>query len=204
MTLLEAEGLSEEVARRRRGGRGTEHRITSKAAGAHDFFVTPAWVTEALLDREVFAGPIWEPACGNGAMSRVLEAAGYAVHSTDLVDRGYGEGGVDFLAQPFPVAVHPGSIVTNPPFSLAGDFARHALGLGVRKVALFGRLGFLEGQKRAAFFERHPPSRVWIFARRATLWAGDAPDPKERGGRQAFAWFVWERGHPPAAPGWIR
>lgn len=204
---MTAEGLfpAEEVARRRRGGRGTEHRIRSKAEGAHDFFVTPVWVTEALLEREVFPGPVWEPACGDGAMSRVLEAAGYPVLSTDLVDRGYGQGGLDFLASSLPVQICR-SIVTNPPFSLAGEFARHAVGLGVRKVALFGRLGFLEGQKRAAFFERHPPSRIWIFARRATLWAGgaEAPEHKDRGGRMAFAWFVWERGHPPAAPGWIR
>ena len=40
-----------------------------------DFFPTPAWATEALVDNERFDGDIWECACGNGAMSRVLEGA---------------------------------------------------------------------------------------------------------------------------------
>jgi hypothetical protein len=40
---------------------------------------------------ERFNGDIWEPACGDGAMSRELAAAGHTVISTDLVDRGYGE-----------------------------------------------------------------------------------------------------------------
>ena len=55
---------------------------------------------------------IWEPACGDGAMSRILEAAGHTVISTDLVDRGYGRGGHDFLADHETMADH---IVTNPP-----------------------------------------------------------------------------------------
>jgi hypothetical protein len=38
-----------------------------------DFFPTPAWATFALVDNGPFQGEIWECACGNGAMSRVLE-----------------------------------------------------------------------------------------------------------------------------------
>jgi hypothetical protein len=38
-----------------------------------DFFQTPAWATYALIDNEKFSGEIWESACGDGAMSRVLE-----------------------------------------------------------------------------------------------------------------------------------
>jgi hypothetical protein len=39
-----------------------------------DYFPTPAWATHALIDNEVFEGDIWESACGNGAMSQVLES----------------------------------------------------------------------------------------------------------------------------------
>lgn len=55
-----------------------------------DFYATPAPSTEALLSVEQFEGNIWEPCCGEGHISRVLEDAGYTVQSTDLVDRGYG------------------------------------------------------------------------------------------------------------------
>ena len=38
-----------------------------------DFFPTPPWATHALMDNEEFIGSIWECACGNGAMAKVLE-----------------------------------------------------------------------------------------------------------------------------------
>ena len=62
-----------------------------------DFFPTPSWATHALMDVEPFVGDIWECACGDGAMSEVLQSTGNRVVSSDLVDRGYGEGEVDFL-----------------------------------------------------------------------------------------------------------
>ena len=62
-----------------------------------DYFPTPAWATHALIDNEKFDGEIWESACGDGAMSTVLEKTGRPVRSTDLFDRGYGDAGVDFL-----------------------------------------------------------------------------------------------------------
>lgn len=60
-----------------------------------DFFPTPAWATHALIDNEAFHGDIWECACGNGSMAEVLETTGSRVISTDLIHRGYGEGGHD-------------------------------------------------------------------------------------------------------------
>jgi len=71
--------------------------VSGYAREGRDFYATPAWVTEALLQHVTFRGPVWEPCCGDGAMSRVIEQAGYRVHSSDLVDRGYGEAGIDFL-----------------------------------------------------------------------------------------------------------
>ena len=48
--------------------------------------------------------------------AEVLEACGHRVVSTDLVDRGYGEVGRDFLAETqLPVGVT--AIVTNPPMA---------------------------------------------------------------------------------------
>ena len=38
-----------------------------------DFFPTPRWATFALVDNEKFSGNVWECACGDGAMSRVLK-----------------------------------------------------------------------------------------------------------------------------------
>lgn len=173
-----------------------------------ELYATPANCTEALLAVESFQGAVWEPACGNGAIVRVLAAEGIATAATDLHDWGFGtpgidvETGVDFLTTTCLLAPN---VVTNPPFSLAEEFAAHAQHLGARKVALFLRLAFLEGEaRRKGIFTTHPPCRVWVMSRRRTLWRADDPNPRETGGTMAFAWFVWERGHKGApVVGWL-
>ena len=72
--------------------------VSSYDRKGRDFCATPNWVTEALLQRFQFRGPIWEPCCGAGAMSTVLAEHGYEVVSTDIADCGFGASGVDFLA----------------------------------------------------------------------------------------------------------
>lgn len=187
--------------KRRRSSAGSSR--TSTKRQALDFFVTPGWATEALLEREVFPGKVWEPACGDGAISRLFVAAGYRVRSTDLAVRRFSpSGGVDFLAQDTAPGV--GSIVTNPPFARWTEFAAHALRLGVRKVALLSKVTSLEGIGRQRLFAEHPPSRVWVFARRVNMHAGDkvGDGPAEIQGI-AFSWFVWERHHTGTQIGWI-
>jgi hypothetical protein len=85
--------------------------------GGPDFFPTPRWATFALIDNEAFKGNIWECACGDGAMSRVLEQAVRSVYSSDLYERGYGDHGHDFL-NPHRSA---DNIVTNPPYNCAAQ-----------------------------------------------------------------------------------
>lgn len=179
-------------------------RLTNGQREANDFYRTPPIATRALLEREKFPNAVWEPACGDGAMSKVLKAAGYFIKSTDLHDYGYGEQ-LDFLQT---TKLIGRSIVTNPPFKLADAFALHALSLpGLRKLALFQRLAWLEGMARHdTLWSKHPPTRVWIFSFRVTLWRGDEAQPKDTGGTMALAWYVWDldavlRGPPQI--GWI-
>ena len=106
-----------------------------------DYFPTPAWATYALIDNEKFLGDIWECACGNGAMSRVLATTGCSVISSDLHDRDYGEAGLDFLA----TARHADNIITNPPFNRAEGFVTAGVQKAKQKFALLLRLAFLEG-----------------------------------------------------------
>jgi hypothetical protein len=164
-----------------------------------DFCATSPEGTAALLEVERFDGPIWEPACGDGAMSRVLESAGYQVVSTDLVNRGYGTPRVDFLMEPRALAPN---IVTNPPFKLLTPFMRHALALSPRKLALLLRLQCLEGVERRAIYESAPLARVWVFSARLAIQRGGG-DSTGRG-TMAFAWFVWDRDHRGAPTlGWL-
>lgn len=153
-----------------------------------DYFPTPEWATYALIDNERFEGKIWEPACGDGAMSRVLEQTGCPVISTDLFDRGYGEAGVDFLK----ANLVSDNIVTNPPYNSAESFVRIGLALSRRKMALLLRLAFVEGANRQrTIFAKTPPTRIWVFSERITFYPAGAI---QRGsGTTAYAWFVWDQ-----------
>lgn len=155
----------------------------------NDFYPTPPEVTRALLKVEAFPSEIWEPACGNGAMSKVLEQAGYPVVSTDLEPRDYGEK-MDFLYAHVLLAEN---IVTNPPFKIAQQFAMRALDLGCLKLALLCKLQFLEGQERSTWLRDTPLQTVHVFQNRISM--GRNGVKYENGGMMAFAWFVWEKGY---------
>jgi hypothetical protein len=153
-----------------------------------DFFPTPGWATYALTESESFRGDIWECACGNGAMSKVLEKTGLEVFSSDLYNRGYGEVGIDFLTS----KRNATNIVTNPPYNSAEGFVVQGLKNSKEKFALLLRLAFLEGANRAnTIFARTPPSRVWVFSERITFYPEGAQ--VKGSGTTAYAWFVWDK-----------
>lgn len=159
--------------------------------GGPDYFPTPRWATFALIDNEEFHGDIWECACGDGAMSTVLEETGCKVRSSDLYERGYGESGFDFLS----ATSRAGNIVTNPPYNAAEGFVARGVELADRKFALLLRLAFLEGANRAkTIFAQTPPSRVWVFSERITFYMKGAT--KAGSGTTAYAWFVWDKDAP--------
>ncbi len=153
-----------------------------------DFFPTPAWATLALVDNERFDGEVWECACGDGAMSTVLEQGAKQVVSSDLYDRGYGDAGVDFLQS----KRRADNIVTNPPYNAAEAFVQNGIKLSRKKFALLLRLAFLEGANRAnTVFSQTPPSRVWVFSERITFYPAGAI--QQGSGTTAYAWFVWDK-----------
>jgi hypothetical protein len=156
-----------------------------------DFFPTPKWASYALVENEKFIGDIWEPACGNGAMSEVLATTGRSVISSDLYERGFGESGIDFLDSQRTA----NNIITNPPYNAAEGFVRSGLVHANKKFALLLRLAFLEGANRAnTIFSSNPPSRVWVFSERITFYPAGAEI--KGSGTTAYAWFVWDKDAP--------
>ena len=123
-----------------------------------DYYATEPAATDWLCRIEHFEGPILEPSCGEGHISRQLMAAGYEVVSRDLADRGFGEV-ADFLSDDN--RTWDGDIVTNPPYAFAQEFVEKALSIipDGRKVAMFLKLTFLEGKKRAALYQNYPPPK---------------------------------------------
>ena len=158
-----------------------------------DYYATEPKATEWLCKLEQFEGRILEPSCGEGHMSKVLEAAGYEVVSRDIIDRGYGEV-ADFLA--IDNQKWDGNIVTNPPYKYAQQFVEKALSIipEGKKVAMFLKLTFLEGKARRELFRSFPPIRVWVSSSR--LKCAMNGDFETLGSSAvAYAWFVWEKGY---------
>ena len=161
---------------------------------AFDYYATDPKAVEMLLEMETFAPVIWEPACGEGHISKVLQAHGHEVISTDLIYRGFGDPEpMDFLTETFPD--FEGDIITNPPYSAGLEFVTRALE-SVRpggKVAMFLKVQFLEGKKRGELFSKTPPRTVYISRSRLSC-AKNGDFARFPDSAIAYAWYVWEKG----------
>ena len=155
-----------------------------------DFYRTPEDAVIALLKVEEFDGIVWEPACGDGAISDVLKDYGVSVVSSDIHDYGYGPV-VDFLTA-HEMVDH---VVTNPPFKLAREFIEHALTHTNGKVAMLLKLDFLGSKKRKELFKRTPLKKVWVFSWRIKMARNGNDTEYKNGSMITFAWFVWEHGY---------
>lgn len=163
----------------------------------NDYYATDPIAAQLLLELEVFSPNIWECACGEGHLSEVFIKKGYNVKSTDLIDRGYGESGIDFLTTKD--YIFYGDIITNPPYKYAQQFVEKSLEIipEGNKVAMFLRLLFLEGKKRKEMFKKFPPKTIYVSSSRIDCARnGDFSSMKNNGGgAMAYAWFVWEKGY---------
>jgi hypothetical protein len=149
-----------------------------------DFYATPEECTRALIEAEGALIPmfVWEPACGDGAIARVLEKSGRVVLSSDLVDRGYGDHGCDFLLFVKPLSK---AIVTNPPFKLAEAFIRKSFDLGAIYVALFLKATFWHAARRSQLFNDHRPARIYAMNWRPDFSGAGQPT-------MDCIWCVWD------------
>ena len=172
---------------------GASNHVADERA-ANDYYATDPRAVEMLLQMETFAPVIWEPACGEGHISKVLQAHGYEVISTDLIYRGFGDPEpLNFLEET--LDGFEGDIITNPPYSVGLQFVERALE-SVRpggKVAMFLKVQFLEGKRRGEFFKKPPPRSVYISRSRLACYKnGDLTTNPESA--IAYAWYVWEKG----------
>lgn len=154
---------------------------------AGDNYQTPAWVTEAILSVESFEEPVWEPACDGMKILDVLwkhfeQAAGSGL-STNC----------DFLKEQN-VGKYP-SIITNPPFSLAEKFVRHALNLTESyggKVAMLLPMQWDAAKTRRDLFE-NPPFKAKYTLTKRIRW--ENLEQKKAGPSMNHAWYVWDWGY---------
>lgn len=156
----------------------------------NDYYATDPVAGEWLINLEDLHHNIWECACGEGHLSKVFLNHGFNVKSTDLIDRGFGDGGIDFLKcnEKF-----DGDIITNPPYKYAEKFIQHALSLidDGNKVCMFLKVQFLEGKSRKKMFAIYPPRVVYISSSRIPCGKNGVFKPS----MVAYGWYVWEKGY---------
>jgi len=166
-----------------------------RAKPANEFYPTPWAATAALLAEEAgriarHGGPIHEPAAGDRALARVLEAWGFTTVESDLVPRARGVRRQDFLT----LERRPTSIlVTNPPFSLAHRFIEHAHALGYGLIVMLLKSNYFQaGVQRRALRKAFPPVAKYELGWRLDFL--DLGNPVLEA-----AWFVWEPARPSRA-----
>lgn len=174
---------------------------TQKERG-HNLYETPPEAMWTLLALEQFRSTVKEPACGRGAISKMLEEVGYTVLISDLVDYGTADqfGEVQKIEDFLESHANPEEpdIVTNPPYGeLLNRFVAHALRVHrPRKMALLLNINFLcgfEDLDREFAMDDNPPSRIIVFKRRLPMMHRDGWDGPKAASRMNTAWFIWER-----------
>ena len=156
-----------------------------------DFYETPYSITRHLFEKETFdyGLTVCEPACGNGAIVRVLKKKKFdSVTSYDI------QTGTDFLKD----TNQYDYIITNPPFSLAFEFMQHAKKLARQKFALLLPLSYLHGQQRFlhVYSDRsYGLKKVYVLTQYPMLGEPLREDGKYHTGMIVLAWYVFEEGY---------
>lgn len=163
----------------------------------NDFYATDPKALEIFLEKIRKDGiqlhnKIWECACGQGHLSEILKNKGYNVTSSDLINRGYGTYGIDFLKM---TNQWNGDILTNPPYKYAKEFVEKAMELiyNGSYLVLFLKIQFLEGQARQKLFKKYPPKYIYVNSSRQICYInGDMS--KKMSSATCYCWYIWEKG----------
>ena len=160
-----------------------------------DYYATEPKAVRLLLEKELFGSQIWENACGEGHLSLEMESLGYDVFSSDLIDRGFGDGTLDFLSLTEYYSEFDTNIISNPPYKYANEFIE--IGLQVirygYKMAYLLPIRYLEGKERRKIFDKFPPRKVYVSSSRIKCAKNGNFDELD-GSAMSYAWFVWEKG----------
>lgn len=161
----------------------------------NDYYATDPVAVRKLCEKRRLPYTIWECACGAGHLSEELIKQGYFVYSSDLIDRGYGQSGVDFL-KTTEMPHNCTCILTNPPYKYTNEFILHALDLlpvgGI--CAMLLNICQLSGKQRYnKIFKHFPPVCVYVFSGRVQCAKNGAFSAAVNGAIN-YAWFVWQKG----------
>lgn len=168
-----------------------------------DFYPTPGFLTEALLksyeftdyiealkrhcNRDKRQPCILEPACGDGAITKVLQKhLGFC----DIISHDIRTDGVDFLTYTPERKID--MVITNPPFSLFDEFVKKAK--EIAPVVIFiGKVNFFGAYNRHRDGVWDNLRDVMVFNRQVDYRTGSRDDGKFHCGNLVTGWFIWHK-----------
>jgi len=162
-----------------------------------DFYETPYSITRHLLNVEDFDYnlTICEPACGDGAIVKVLKEKTNNFVAYDIEK--------NFLSE----TKQYDYIITNPPFSIAYEFIVKAKQVAKKKFAFLLPLSYLHGKKRYDDIysdKDYPLKKVYVFTRYPMLGEKLREDGKYNTGMMVYAWFIFDKEYKgPSMLNWI-
>ena len=170
-------------------GRGSDRK-------AFDFYSTPAWCVQRLVDRIRLPGDphgYWlEPCAGNGAIPMAMSPRRWVLNEIRESERctleslGLGPVTIGDYGNLDTGDLKISAIITNPPFSIAFDLLQWCLEKYPTAILiLLQRLNFIGSQKRFAEFSRRMPDIYVLPNRPAFGGMAGKTDSIE------YAWFVW-------------
>lgn len=152
-----------------------------------DFYPTPEYSFMPLISHLIEVGKsepfaasgnsyFWEPARGDGRLVKWMGDAGLSAAGGDIRD----EPSYDFLQD----KTRRGCIVTNPPFSLAEEFVRHAISLS-HHVFMLLPLSFHGSDERRPMWKDIGLNSQFSLCRRPSFTGDGKTDSA------CYAWFYW-------------
>lgn len=190
-----------------------------------DYFPTPPWATRAAceflsaeLGEDLSFQTCWEPACGEGYMSRPLGEYFGDIVASDVQRYGDYHELFDFTLGGEPLC-RPEWIFTNPPFQLAAEFVRLSIERASRGVVMFVRGAFTEGDGRyhELFTPEVRPAYVVTYCERVVLLRDrlirdqaldpfnldDDGKPRKASSATSYAIIIWLPGQHDTRHRWI-
>lgn len=169
-----------------------------------DFYPTPGVLVEKLIKSPPFCELsgnytglaeetedrkmcILEPACGYGAITRILEKH---LDFCEIISHDIRTDGVDFLSYIPEKKID--MIITNPPFSLFDEFVKKAK--EISPVVIFiGKVNFFGAYNRQREGVWNNLRDVMIFNRQVDYRTVSRDDGKFYCGNLVTGWFVWDK-----------